>query len=54
MARNAYIGAGIPRLEDARFLRGRGTYVGDLHPVRTSAAAGVKSVPRLKLRLATG
>src|SRR5579871_444772 len=32
MARNAYIGAGIPRLEDARFLTGRGTYVGDLHP----------------------
>lgn len=32
MARNAYIGAGIPRLEDARFLTGRGIYVGDLHP----------------------
>src|ERR1043166_10240865 len=32
MTRNAYIGAGIPRLEDARFLTGRGTYVGDLHP----------------------
>src|SRR3954467_4144356 len=32
MTRNAYIGAGIPRLEDARFLRGRGIYVGDLHP----------------------
>src|SRR3954469_7525626 len=32
MTRNAYIGAGIARLEDARFLTGRGTYVGDLHP----------------------
>ena len=32
MTRNVYIGAGIPRREDARFLTGRGTYVGDLHP----------------------
>src|SRR4051812_5207174 len=32
MTRNAYIGAGIARLEDARFLTGRGTYVDDLHP----------------------
>src|SRR5271170_7952347 len=27
---NAFIGSAIPRLEDERFLRGRGEYVGDL------------------------
>ena len=30
LKRNAYIGASVPRLEDFRFLTGRGIYAGDL------------------------
>ena len=40
---NALIGAGIERLEDLRFLRGRGTYVGDLRRDRMLYAAILRS-----------
>jgi hypothetical protein len=34
---NAYIGTPVLRREDARFLLGRGEYVGDLVPTNRSA-----------------
>lgn len=37
------VGARLPRKEDARFLRGRGTYVADVHMPRTLEAAFVRS-----------
>ena len=41
--RNTYVGRPIERLEDARFLRGRGIYVGDLDPPRLLHAAVLRS-----------
>jgi aerobic carbon-monoxide dehydrogenase large subunit len=43
LKRNAYIGAAVPRLEDFRFLTGRGVYAGDLHRDRLLHAVIVRS-----------
>ena len=37
------VGARLPRKEDARFLRGRGKYVADVHVPRTMEIAFVRS-----------
>ena len=42
---NRYIGSPVERVEDLRFLRGRGTYVGDL--VRPGMLHGFLSSPML-------
>src|SRR5215831_16549925 len=40
---NRLIGSPVPRIEDLRFLRGRGMYVGDLAPDATLHAAILRS-----------
>ena len=40
---NSYIGTAVARLEDARFLTGRGEYVGDLFPAGLLHAAILRS-----------
>src|SRR6516162_11040872 len=43
MRANRYIGSSVERLEDRRFLRGKGTYVGDLPRPRLLYAAILRS-----------
>ena len=61
---NIYIGSPVERVEDLRFLRGRGTYIDDLRPgqwhaaiVRSPVAHGrirrIDAAPRLRCRACT-
>src|SRR5690242_9408768 len=48
---SGYVGQRVPRVEDERLLRGRGTYVGDLRPAGLLEAAFARSrVPHAIVR----